>query len=145
MYKIYKLISPDTNKIFYIGLTKQTLKQRLRRHISESKTLRECNVEKMKIIRALMFLNLNPIIETIEECETVQEANEREIFNIAYYRQQGHILTNISEGGDYKLKSVESIEKMRKSLVEFYKTDKGLEHAVKITHFAGFDFLTLNL
>lgn len=133
MFKIYKLITPDTNKIFYIGLTKQTLKRRLSKHIQDSSSLKEVNVEKMKIIRSLLLSGLKPIIELIEECGEDQKiAGDREIFYIAEFRKQNFPLTNISDGGDYKVKSPQTIEKMKNSLKKYFQTEAGKEQITRI-------------
>lgn len=95
-YTIYKLIDPITNDIRYIGLTFNSLKQRLSSHMSEPGTSHKCNW-----ISKLKKEGLKPIIESIEEnISSYDEVCEREIYYINYYKSIGCNLTNMATGGN---------------------------------------------
>jgi hypothetical protein len=90
--KIYKLVDPRTNKIRYVGKTKNTLHKRYTEHLYRAKQGHNSKVYSW--IRKLLKLNLKPLIELIEYCES-NNWEEREKYWISYYPN----LTNISEGG----------------------------------------------
>jgi group I intron endonuclease len=95
-YTIYKLIDPITNDIRYIGLTFNSLKQRLSSHMSEPGTSHKCNW-----ISKLKKEGLKPIIESLEEnISSYEEVCEREIYYINYYKSIGCNLTNMATGGN---------------------------------------------
>ena len=95
-YTIYKLIDPESNKIRYIGLTFNTLKQRLKSHYNENSKSHKCFW-----IKKLKSKGLKPIIEPIEEnIGSYEKACEKEIYYIEYYRSNGHKLTNQASGGN---------------------------------------------
>lgn len=89
---IYKLIDPITNKVRYVGKTKNKLNVRLSQHISKSKTNYKSHVYDW--IRKLQCSGNKPIIELIEECFE-NNWEEREIYWISQFKN----LTNISRGG----------------------------------------------
>lgn len=100
-YTIYKLIDPISNEIRYIGLTSNSLKQRLKSHLSDSGKTHKCNW-----IRKLKYQGLKPIIEPVEEnISSLEDCCLREIYYISYYRNIGCNLTNSSSGGyiNYKV------------------------------------------
>lgn len=120
-YTIYKLIDPESNKVRYIGLTFNTLKQRLKSHYNENAKSHKCSW-----IKKLKSKGLKPIIESIEEnIGSYEEACEKEIYYIDYYKNNGHELTNQATGGNKNKKmSEETIRKMSQSQLERYKTYK---------------------
>ena len=81
MIKIYKLTSENTEMV-YIGQTKQILCQRLAEHVYGSKN-------RYTMASRIILSYGNYDIEMIEEVETKDEANERELYYIDLYRQQG--------------------------------------------------------
>ncbi len=120
-YTIYKLIDPTTNQVRYIGLTFNTLKQRLKSHINENSKTHKCFwIKKLKSISA------NPIIEPIEEnISSYEEACLREIFFIEEYKNNGHDLTNSATGGNKNKKmSDETRRKMSDARFDWLKTNK---------------------
>lgn len=111
-YTIYKLIDPISNEIRYIGLTFNTLKQRLGSHMSEPGKSHKCNW-----IRKLKSQGLKPIIESVEDNITSYDGCcLREIYYIDYYRSIGCDLTNSASGGNKNKKmSDETKRKMSES------------------------------
>lgn len=100
---IYKIICPITEKVVYIGKTITPIDNRLKKHISKTKTKIKYNRKLSKNefwLKNIMYENLdNEIkIEIIEEC-SISDINDREIFWISEYRKNFK-LNNITEGGD---------------------------------------------
>lgn len=129
-YTIYKLIDPNTNEIRYIGLTFNDLKLRLKSHMSEPG-----KSHKIHWIKNLKKQGIRPIIESIEEnISTFDEACEREIYYIDYFKSLGCDLTNMNSGGNKNKKmSEESRKKMSESQKKRYETFKlELSDEVKI-------------
>lgn len=91
-YKIYCLKHPITEEIRYIGITTNTLTNRLYQH--KYNALKRKGTKVSKWIFKLLNENLNPTIELIEEC-TIDNWQEREIYWISYYTN----LLNQHEGG----------------------------------------------
>jgi group I intron endonuclease len=95
-YTIYRLIDPISNETRYIGLTFNTLKQRLKSHCSEKSKSHKSNW-----IRKLKSIGLKPIIESIENnISSYDHCCEREIYWIEKYKLEGHPLTNMATGGN---------------------------------------------
>ena len=106
-YKIYKLIDPVSNEIRYIGLTFNTLKQRLGSHYSDPGKTHKCNW-----IRKLKSQGLKPIIESVEEnISSYEEVCEKEIYYIEYFKNIGCNLTNIEPGGGINKKISDETKK----------------------------------
>lgn len=147
---IYKLIDPRTNLIRYVGQTTTSLKQRLKKHLSDSIRI---NTHVCLWIRNLINVNLEPVMECIEEVDN-QYLDEREIYYIRIFRGLGFDLTNIMNGGRGKgaiseetknkisqslkghIQSVETKEKRSKSIREANKNpqlkEKQREHWKKL-------------
>lgn len=111
-YTIYKLIDPETNEVRYIGLTFNTLKQRLKSHYSEKSKSHKSNW-----VQKLRSRGLKPIIESIEsDISSYDEVCEREIYWIDKLKNEGHSLTNMASGGNKNKKmSDETRKKMSDS------------------------------
>lgn len=111
-YTIYKLIDPITNEVRYIGLTFNSLKQRLKSHYSEKSKSHKSNW-----VQKLRSQGLKPIIESIEsDISSYEEVCEREIYWIEKYKSEGHRLTNMASGGNKNKKmSNETRRKMSES------------------------------
>jgi len=106
---IYK-ITNKFNFMVYIGKTARTLEIRMKEHLSETKTY---------IDRAIHKYGIDAFeVSVIEECATLEELNEREIFWIAFYNCKKPNGYNLTDGGEgiigYKFSS-ELIEKRSKS------------------------------
>lgn len=87
MYKIYCLISPDTNKIFYVGITCKSLNDRLKEH------LRSHNNRVRKMADSLKKKSMLPIIELLEET-TYKNVSSRERDWVVHLLSKGHKLYN---------------------------------------------------
>jgi hypothetical protein len=93
IYKIYKLINPFNEQIFYIGMTKHTLNWRLDKHHYKSNW--KTNPNKMKILTDIKSKGSVAKIELIEENLTLNEACCKEEFYIKKFKQEGYPLVNI--------------------------------------------------
>ncbi len=93
-YIIYGLKAKNTEEIKYIGLTTQKLKIRFNGHLSDQKInyktnqIKKTGKENIEII----------IIE--ENISDFKLLCEKEIYYIAKYKEEGHKLTNITNGGE---------------------------------------------
>lgn len=94
--KIYVLKNPETDEIRYVGVTTQTLNQRLSQHINAAKTHEMRHV--CHWINSLLKVGLRPKIEQIDEVSD-SDWEDYERYYIKHYREIGCNLTNISEGG----------------------------------------------
>jgi group I intron endonuclease len=105
---IYKMTSPS-NKI-YIGQTRNLIKRK-----SYYRTLnRNTQPAIYNSLQKYGFENHNfEIIETLPEDSSQDLLNEREIYYINYYKNNGYIMLNIKEGGSSGKLPEESIEKIR--------------------------------
>lgn len=116
-YTIYKLIDPETNEVRYIGLTFNTLKQRLKSHYSEKSKSHKSNW-----VQKLRSKGLKPIIESIESnISSYDEVCNKEIYYINKYKSEGHRLTNMASGGN---KNKKMSDETRKKMSESAKNRK---------------------
>jgi len=89
---IYKIENKSNGKI-YVGQTQRTLQERIREHKRKSRKL-------SYIDRAIKKYGLeNFIVEVIEECETIDELNEREKFWIRELNCKIPNGYNLTDGG----------------------------------------------
>lgn len=117
---IYKLICPIDNNIKYVGQTSKELSERLRTHISKTKSKIERGLKLSKKefwIKKLISYNLerNIIIEEIELCDIIL-LDDREIYWIYKFKNEGHKLTNMTDGGQprvYKLGTMSDEHKLK--------------------------------
>jgi hypothetical protein len=107
---IYTLNCPITNEPKYIGQTIRSLEKRLQMH---------CYCygydKKQNWIRQLKKYSLLPFIEILEECDN-SELNFMEKYWISQFKSWGFVLVNTTEGGESLPKSLESIEKMTRTM-----------------------------
>lgn len=101
--KIYYLICPITKNPIYVGKTIELVEERLRKHISKTKTKIKYNRKLSKNeywIKKLINLSIENEIQIgiIEECKE-ENLNDREIYWISEYRKKFK-LNNLSDGGD---------------------------------------------
>src|ERR1700722_803048 len=102
IWKVYTLSDPDTESIFYVGVTKRPLKARLYNHIYDAQNLagKVASRKDVKIL-ALLADNKQPIIEQIEElsghdvAEMLKLALEKEASWTTYFLNQGIQLVNV--------------------------------------------------
>lgn len=121
MYKLYCLAETDTGRVFYIGITKRTLKERLQSHSWSSMTKKgikwKSTTPKSKHIRHLRTKKIAfEIVGLLESAEKSNiEAAERQY--ISFAKRLGFNLTNSTSGGqgmlDYQHKP-ETIKRLRR-------------------------------
>jgi hypothetical protein len=132
MRYIYKLIDPTTNQIRYIGQT-DNIKRRYNDHISSSlnKNSSSYNTHKSTWVRKVVNNNLFPIIEVVEECNSLEQSNIRERYYIEKFTNEGYKLTNsyISDVTEFSLDTREKMSNARKgkTLEEIVGLEKSIE------------------
>ena len=110
-YKIYKLIDPIDERIRYVGMTINSLKQRLKSHRNE-----KSKSHKSAWVNSLKKNGLAPKIELIETVNSYKLACEKETYWIDKLKKDGHNLTNHATGGNKnKRMSLETRQKMSES------------------------------
>jgi group I intron endonuclease len=118
--KIYKLIDPRDGEIRYVGLTFNSISQRLKSHRNEKSKSHKSNW-----IKSLRTQGFYPLIEIIETVYSYEDACEREIFWISKMKEEGHNLTNHASGGNKNKKmSEETRLKMSESRKEWCRNNK---------------------
>lgn len=150
--EVYKITNLENNKI-YIGITNQGYKKRWHKHISDS----------YRRSYSPLHLAINKYgadrfkIEIIENCETIEELKEREIYWIkeynSYNRKIGYNATLGGDGTFGKYHSEETKEKQRdkakqragKILVYIVDLDetKEFENAYDAAEFLGIERTTI--
>jgi len=94
---IYKITNEVTKKV-YIGQTTQTLDNRIKNHLKESK-----NNVKRPFLNALKKYGLNSFIfEVIDSSNNLDELNEKEIYWINFYNSVSPNGYNVTGGGQGK-------------------------------------------
>lgn len=96
-FLIYGLSDPVTNEIRYIGKSCSGLK-RANQHFIPSQL--RADTYKTRWIISVIKSGLKPNVVILEEFKNSDKLNEREIFWIKYYKNNGARLTNTTEGGD---------------------------------------------
>jgi hypothetical protein len=118
-YKVYTLEDPITNNIRYIGITKQTLAQRITKHLNDTKLNR--NNHRANWLRKLLNNNKKPLIKELDIALSYNELLELETYWILQFKAWGYNLVNTTNGGEgsigYK-HSLETLEKMKKIRLE---------------------------
>lgn len=109
---VYMLVESD--RPFYVGKAKN-LRKRKTTHISKARHSKE-NYPIYNKIRKLLKNKTSFEIVAIEDGLTEDNVDERERYWIKKYRENGHKLYNVSEGGEGgKGFTSETIEKIRKA------------------------------
>ena len=90
---IYALIDPRDGEIRYVGLTTNSLKVRLAKHVSDWR-----NTYRGRWVKLLKQLGLRPIIRLIQYVP-IQHRGDAEVYWIALFRSKGCRLTNTGDGG----------------------------------------------
>lgn len=107
---IYFLKDPRTGDVFYIGKSNAP-KRRLSQHMQDENT----NRQKARVIKSILQAGEHVILEVVEHVEYSQWGI-REMFWIAYGREQGWPLTNIEPGGERLPNKDVSISQMKRYL-----------------------------
>ena len=132
MRYIYKLVDPTTNQIRYIGQT-DNIKRRYNDHISSSlnKNSSSYNTHKSSWVRKVVNNNLFPIIEVVEECDSLEQSNIRERYYIEKLTNEGYKLTNsyISDVTEFSVETRNKMSNARKgkTLEEIVGLEKSIE------------------
>jgi len=113
---VYALVDPRTAEVRYVGKTIRGV-ERIREHTQSSSLDRE-ETYKARWIRSLRRDGLAPVIRILEAQPTRKQLNEAEVRWIAYGRESGWPLTNLTDGGEGALgRNPESIAKFRAKMI----------------------------
>jgi len=111
--KIYALVNPITDIIFYIGKTVGDLNIRLTAHIQD----KECNYRKREIIKSIIELDSLPVILELERIECSNEVEER----VALLREDYWIKLYLKEGNLCNVANVKT--ELQPRLLSSYKKE----------------------
>lgn len=135
--KIYVLIDPISNKIRYIGRTRNSLRTRLAGHISKSKrkqTYKDC------WINSLIENGLKPIIKLFKIVEGWKYSHIYEQSLISRSIKFGFNLVNLDDRGEgCKNKVISKYQKEKISITLKSKYSKGLINPTNTTKVSVFD------
>lgn len=123
MYSIYKINNTKENKI-YIGKTINSIQKRFQRHLQDALSNR-LDTHLARAIRKYGAENFT--IELVDQAETEDELNKKEIYWIEYYNSynQGYNETKGGEGGNtYQKKTPEELDKIKQKISESKKGGK---------------------
>jgi hypothetical protein len=132
MRYIYKLIDPSNNEIRYIGQT-DDIKRRYNDHISSSMNENSDSYDtyKARWVRKLKLSGLLPIIEIVEECDSLEQSNIRERYYVSKLTNEGCRLTNsyITDVTEFSSHTREKMSNARKgkALEEIVGLEKSIE------------------
>ena len=101
MYKIYKIINKRHPSEFYIGSTKQTLKERLAGHVSDKRSSVYQYIQRDG--------NENFEIVAIDYANNKKEAIEKETFWTIFFKEQGYFMYNKQAGNTLTQKTKEKL------------------------------------
>jgi hypothetical protein len=97
-YVVYTLCDPQTKMIRYVGLTKQTLKQRFSKHICGNVINWKRNHKKTQWIQDLKAIGLLPIIEELSTFDNYEDALLEETYFTYQALAWGFDLFNMQYG-----------------------------------------------
>lgn len=95
---VYGLVDPRNNIVKYVGVTKNSINQRLNDHVRDSNNANIGNKHKNYWIQQLLDKELTPEIVILEECKNQDDAYKAEIWWIDFIGIEN--LTNVALGGD---------------------------------------------
>lgn len=135
MYQVYKITNKINNKS-YIGITTRGLENRWKEHLSvaNNKNSKDYNALFKKAIRK--YGESNFLIELLENCNSIEEMKQKEIFYIKKYNSYAFSSNgwgyNSTLGGDgvfgYGTKAVVRINPLTCELEEYYDSIKEAEN-----------------
>lgn len=110
---VYKIQHRESGKI-YVGKTSRTLDERMNEHTKKSRATSNSYID-----RAISKYGIDAFdVDVIEECDSEEKLNEREIYWIAFYnckKPNGYNLTNGGEGTVGRIVSEETRENLSQS------------------------------
>ena len=142
--KIYKLINPIDNYVFYVGKTVMSLSKRLNAHIKD----KEASKSKRETIDFILMNNLSPIIELIESHTFNNDYEERkallmEDFWIREYSKKYNLCNSLNSPNPRLLSNYQKTTNKTKPIgirfeedeFEFIKDKEGLKTAQQVASF----------
>jgi hypothetical protein len=136
MRYIYKLIDPSNNEIRYIGQT-DDIKRRYNDHISSSMNEKSDSYDtyKARWVRKLKLSGLLPIIEIVEECDSLEQSNIRERYYVSKLTNEGCRLTNsyITDVTEFSSHTRDKMSNARKG--KTLEEIVGLEKSLKLKEY----------
>lgn len=130
---IYKIVCPITNDIKYVGKTLRLERRRQEHNMRKNKS-NPSLIEKWE--NDLLSNNLKPIFEVIEKCSE-KDWEKREMYWIRKFKEDGHILLNMTNGGDSVNRPItenhNSVKLKGKKLEDYYSIEKSNEIRSKIS------------
>ncbi len=106
---IYKIQRKSDGKI-YVGKTARTVDERMKEHTKKSRSTSNSYID-----RAIVKYGIDAFeVSVIEECKTLEELNEREIYWIAFYNCKKPNGYNLMEGGEGTVGRIVSEETRKK-------------------------------
>jgi hypothetical protein len=128
--KIYALICPLTNKIRYIGQTANSLENRLQSHFNDKNNKTQQKCYRARWMRKLWLEHkLKPSIICLEDNIIEKELNNKELFYINKYLEEGYLLTNTQKIPQYRLRNTRNLE-YNSNQKTFYVYDRTLNCTV---------------
>lgn len=119
---IYILMDPRTHEVKYVGATRMSVRDRLTYHISHARRGSTVNCH-----RWILELDADGLVPLIDIVELVSDDDwqQREIFWIRYFVDQGAELTNMTAGGmGVSAMTAEIREKISKTKFGSHHTDE---------------------
>lgn len=98
-YTVYVLRCPFTTNVKYVGITKNSIEQRLERHLNYAKNANK-NYLSQTWLRSLIEQDVVPFIQSIETNLTESDAKVVETWWIRYFKKKGITLKNTTKGGE---------------------------------------------
>jgi group I intron endonuclease len=126
-YSIYSLNEPNSEIVRYIGFSYNP-KKRIKEH------LRERNIcHRKNWINSLKNNNELPLLNIIENELTKEEAIEKEIHYIKFFKSIGAILTNSTIGGEAPMANKKHTEETKAKMSEQRKGEKNAFYGKKMS------------
>ena len=90
MYAIYALLNPLKKEVFYVGMTADVSE----RYIQHFRGKDDTNIAKNEVIQGLRESGIFPVMVTINQAETREEALQKEAYAIELFRALHQPLVN---------------------------------------------------